>query len=347
MIYLYDSKTYIDEISNEASKDIYKGFKNKKFLVTGGTGLILSYFVDVLLANVEFDGKIMLVVRNLANAKKRFSKHLNDKRLVFINVALSKIHELVFDDDIDYVISGASITSPTGYASYPADVILDNIAGLKNLLEVAKNKNSTAILLSSCEIYGINESPILDETSPSIFKVNEQRSCYNLAKAVCENLCIAYLGQYNVHFKIVRLSRIFGPTMKIDDSKALSQFIKNVLNNENIVLRSKGEQEFNYQYVADTVRSISYVLLRGEPDNIYNCTSNESITLFELANLVAKTNNKVVEFNLDDNLNGKGYSKTTKSIMSVKKLHSIGYTDNYTIEEGIKNTLKILKEIYR
>lgn len=343
---LYESKTYSEEILKETRKDIYKGFKNEKFLITGGTGLILSYFIDVLLANTEFDGKIMLVVRNLENAKKRFKKYLDDKRLSFINVELSRVHELKFDDDIDYVISGASIASPTGYAKYPADVILDNIIGLKNLLEVAKNKNSTVVLFSSCEIYGMNESPILDEESPSIFKVYEQRSCYNLAKAVCENLCVAYLGQYNVHFKIVRLSRIFGPTMKIDDSKALSQFIKNVLNNENVILRSKGEQEFNYQYVADTTRAISYVLLNGKLDSIYNCTSNEFITLFKLANLVARTHNKIVEFNLDDNLGGKGYSKSTRSVMSVEKLHSLGYRDNYSIEEGIKKTLAVLKEVY-
>lgn len=346
MIDLYDSKTYVNEILKETNKHIYNDFKNSSFLITGGTGLILSYFVDVLLANPNFSGKLTLVVRNLETAKNRFRKYLGDERLTFINVALSKIHEVEFNDDIDYVISGASITSPTGYASYPADVILDNIVGLKNLLEVAKIKKSTVILLSSSEVYGINESPTLEEESSSIFKVYEQRSCYNLAKAICENLCIAYLGQFNVHYQIIRPSRIFGPTMKIDDSKALSQFIKNVLNDEDIVIRSKGEQEFNYQYVADTVRAISYIIANGKLDNIYNCTSNESTTLFNLATLIARISNKDVKFDLNDNLNGKGYSKTSRSIMSVDKLHSLGYKDNYTIEEGIKNTLKILKEIY-
>lgn len=343
---LYGSETYINEISNETSKDIYRGFKDKNFLITGGTGLILSYLTDILLASSQYTGKIILAVRNIESAKQRFSKYVDDPRLTIIQVPLSKIDEVQFTENFDYVISGASITSPTGYAKYPVDVIMDNITGLQKLLEVAKVKGSRAILFSSSEVYGINQDDPLSEKSPSIFLVNEQRSCYNLAKAVCENLCYAYLGQYGVHFQILRLSRIFGPTMKIDDSKALSQFLKNALNNQDIVLRSKGDQVFNYQYVADTVKAVAYVLLRGKVDEVYNCTGNESISLKDLAGLIAGANGRNVTTNLGDDLDGKGYSKTNKSVLDVQKLYSLGFANDYSIKGGIINTLKVLKDVH-
>lgn len=341
---IYNSKTYQSELAFVSKDAIFSEFKDKNILLTGGTGLILSYFIDVLLTS-NFNGKLFLVTRSLSRAKGRFSNFCNDKRLIFIEGELDSFN--VPNEKIDYIIGGASKTDPYSYANFPTSIILDNINGTKYLLDIAKTKKSKFLFLSSVEIYGITDNLILNEDDLCTYNVRAQRSCYNLAKATCENLCLAYAGEYGVKFNAIRLSRIFGPTVKLTDTKAMTQFINKALNKEDIVLKSKGEQIFNYQYVADTIRGIAYVLLKGKDNEVYNCTNNEEHSLKDLAEYIASLANKKVVFDLNDDFHGKGYSVAKNAIMNISKLESLGFENKFKVLDSLKETLQILNEIYK
>ena len=341
---IYKSNKYLTEIKKVSLESIFNGFNNKNILLTGGTGLILSYLVDVLLTS-DFNGKLFLVTRGLSRAKERFFKFCNDKRLVFIEGELDSFK--VPNERIDYIIGGASKTDPYSYANFPTSIILDNIYGTKYLLDIAKIKKSKFLFLSSVEIYGITDNLILNEDDLCTYNVRAQRSCYNLAKATCENLCLAYAGEYGVKFNAIRLSRIFGPTVKLTDTKAMTQFINKALNKEDIVLKSKGEQIFNYQYVADTIRGIAYVLLKGKDNEVYNCTNNEEHSLKELAEYIASLANKKVVFDFNDDFQGKGYSVAKNAIMNISKLEGLGFQNKFKVLDSLKGTLQILNEIYK
>lgn len=341
---LYTSKIYIDELKSLQNDDIFSKFDGKSILLSGGTGLILSYFIDVILLNKDLNVKIYVITRNIENAKQRFSYFINDNRLTFIEGDVNSNININLKS-LDYVISGASKTDPLNYSKYPVEVLIDNIFGCYNLIKIALKYKSTFLLLSSCEVYGINNDSILNEDSKSIINILENRSSYNLAKMSSENMCINFMKEYDLKTKIIRFSRIFGPTLKSTDTKALSQFLFSGINGQNIVLKSKGEQKFSYQYVGDAVRAISYVLLKESDNVVFNSTNDEVYKLKELASFIAKECNVNVIFQINDEFSGTGYSKAINSILSINKLKNIGFNNKFNIKYALYDTIKIFKEI--
>jgi len=129
--------------------------------------------------------------------------------------------------------------------------------------------------MSSVEVYGnaIGQDVYTEDYTGKL-NLSNARSCYTKSKRVCEAMCQSYIAKKGVKVKIVRLSRVFGPTMLESDSKALSQFIKKAIVGEGIVLKSKGDQFFSYTYVTDVVSAMLHVLINGEIGVAYNI-SNE------------------------------------------------------------------------
>lgn len=342
---IYESDLYIHQITEEAKKDIYSSLHDKNILMTGGTGQILSFFVDTLLSSPIFAGRLLLVVRNIDRARQRFSKFVNDPRLSLIEKSLYEIDQLDFSEPINYVISGAAKADPYNYAHFPVDVILEQINGVRSLMSVSLKKHSKFLFLSSVEAYGVNPKSELKEDDYSIVSSFEGRSCYNLAKITGENLCLSYHNQYGACFNIIRFSRIFGPTTKKDDTKALSQFLNNALNGQDIVLKSSGSQLFSYQYVADAVRAIAYVLAFGSNTQIYNSTNPEVYPLKEIAKFIASLANKKVTFEAIDEYAGCGYSKAKNAVLNIDKIQKLGFSNEYSIFKSIRETFEILKNL--
>ena len=131
--------------------------------------------------------------------------------------------------------------------------------------------------------------------------------------------------------------------MKIDDSKAVAQFIKKGLAREDIVLKSEGSQLFSYSYVADAVSGLLTVILKGENGTAYNIADSESdITLKNLAGIIAEYAGKNVVFELPDDNERRGYSPAVKAVMNPSRLKSLGWSPLYDIKTGIRRTLYIM-----
>jgi len=134
--------------------------------------------------------------------------------------------------------------------------------------------------------------------------------------------------------------------MQMSDSKAIAQFIKKASVGEDIAIKSKGDQLFSYTYVADTVSAILYILLKGQCGEAYNVADEKSdITLKDLSELIAKTANTKVIFEMPDATESKGYSKATKATLDPGKLKGLGWKSIYDIDRGIRETLNILNNI--
>ena len=182
-----------------------------------------------------------------------------------------------------------------------------------------------------------------DCSASAVQNLLNARSCYPESKRLSEALCYSYMAEHQVNVKIVRLSRVFGPTMLMSDTKASSQFILKALAGEDIILKSRGEQFFSYTYVADAVKAMLYVLLHGElgvPYNISNADCN--VKLKEFAGTCAHWANKEVVFDLPSEVEQKGYSVAMYAILDNDKLLSLGFKPLYSFEEAIHRTLDIL-----
>ena len=210
------------------------------------------------------------------------------------------------------------------------------------------HKPERVFMMSSVEVYGENrgDTELFDENYSGYINCNTARAGYPESKRLCEALCQSYISQYGLDVVIGRLSRVYGPTMAKDDSKALAQFIRNALNIEDIVLKSEGTQLYSYSHVSDLVDAMLFIMNNAKCGEVYNIADNKSdIRLRDLASILAHYNNKEVVFQLPDEVERKGFSTATKAIMSSEKINELGWNPYYSIEEGLSESLDIMREM--
>lgn len=337
---------YLEDLEAIVSTNILNQIDGKSFLITGATGLIGLCLIDAIMfankhgANI----KIYAVGRDRNKAKKRLGEYYKDGRFHFIEQDVR--HPIPSDFHVDFVIPLASNTHPLAYSQYPIETIEINIKGAEYALKKAEECNATILYPSTVEVYGNaigNET--FNEDYTGKLNLSNARSCYPESKRLSEALCLSYIAEKNVKVKIVRLSRIFGPTMFMNDTKASSQFIIKALNGEDIVLKSKGEQFFSYTYVADAVSAILHVLLKGKVGFSYNIANeNCNIHLKEFAQACANIAGTQVIFDLPNDLERAGYSVATQAIQETGRLKSIGFIPKYNFNSAIERTISILKD---
>ena len=234
------------------------------------------------------------------------------------------------------------------YTAEPINTILANLLGTKNMLDIAmKTPGSRFLLLSSVEVYGENrgDADYFTESYCGYIDCNTLRAGYSEAKRVSEAMCQAYIREKDVDAVIIRLPRCYGPTMRMADTKALSQFIKKGLSGEDIVLKSEGKQFYSYAFAADVVLGMLYALNSGACGEAYNLADGRSdIALRELAALVAEIAGSKVVYELPSEAEQIGYSTATRAVMRGDKLNTLGWCPHYDIETGIKLTMRMLRD---
>jgi len=348
---LYDNSLYMEDVKFVANLDLpWNKLKDKSVLLSGATGLIGSFLVDVLLEKNSTDDlncTVYALGRSKERTEARFSKHVGDSHFIFIQHDVNLPLSLEGIGTIDYVLHLASNTHPLQYSTDPIGTITTNILGVQNMLEFASTHNATRFAFaSSNEIYGENRGDVefFDEDYCGYINCNTMRAGYPESKRCGEALCQAYKAQKNLDIVIPRLTRSYGPTMLLSDSKAISQFIKKGIDGEDIVLKSAGTQYYSYQYVSDSVSGLLYVLLCGENGSAYNIAeANSDIMLKDLAKAIADASGTKVVFEIPDSVEAAGYSTATKARLSGDKLKALGWKSRYDITSGMERTLTILK----
>ena len=349
---LLDSKIYIDDIKKLTQMPLnYEVLKNKSMLITGACGLIGSFLIDTIMyLNQHNDLACHIYALGLSKEKglKRFKSYIDNKLFTYISHDVNNS----FDDieiDANYIIHLASNTHPVQYALKPISTIKTNVIGTNNLLEYAISHNCERfVYASSNEIYGENrgDTELFDETYCGYIDCNTLRAGYSESKRCGEALCQAYISEKKLDVVIARFTRTYGPTMLKDDSKVISQFINKALNNEDIVLKSEGNQYYSFTYVFDAVYGLLTVLLKGKVGEAYNISNiNSDITLKDLAHTISKMVGKKVVFELPNDTESKGFSKATKARLDSSKIKDIGYIAQFDIDKGLRHTLDILKEV--
>lgn len=350
---IYENETYIEDIKKVAEYNFpWEVLKDKSMLVSGGSGLIGSFLVDVIAYRNKYYGlncRMNILGRNEERFERRFGYCAEYGKLKFIR---HDINRPLDDNGIgknDYVIHMASNTHPVAYSTEPIETITTNIIGLLNMLEYSCRVGSKrGLFASSNEIYGENRGDVelFSEEYCGYIDSNSVRAGYPESKRCGEALCQAYIRQKNMDIVIPRFTRTYGPTMLMSDTKAVSQFIKKAVAGEDIVLKSQGTQYYSYTYVGDAVLGLLTVLFYGERGEAYNIADERSdIMLKDLAAIIARSENKQVVFEVPEAVESVGYSKATKARLDGTKIKKLGWNAQYDIEEGIGRTIRMLKEV--
>lgn len=309
-------------------------------LVTGATGLIGMHLVDALM--LMGDVQVTAVGRNREKASARLGEYFGEERFRFLE------HDVraPFPTELsaDFIIPLASNTHPKAYSDYPAETLLINTLGCQHALDLARRCGATLLYPSTVEVYGnARGTDVFTEDYTGELNLANARACYPESKRASEALCLSYAAEYGVDVKIVRLSRVFGPTMLMSDTKASSQFIMKALAKENIVLKSEGTQHFSYTYATDAVSAMLHVMLNGESGTAYNIANPScDVYLRDFAGLCASFAGTRIVFDLPDERERRGYSIATQAIMSPQRLLELGWLPCYNIRKAIEHTITIL-----
>ena len=343
------NEIYENEIADIANYSIdWKRISGKSILITGASGLLGTGIIDTaMFRNKVYNDNIQIyaVSRDKNKAEERFGDYWAQRLFHFVQADVNQ--PLDVDADIDYIIHAASNTHPQLYARDPIGSLMTNIEGTKNVLEFGRRKNVKRVLfLSSVEIYGnaLKENDIFDEKYCGYLDCNTLRAGYPEGKRAGEALCQAYREKYGMDIVIPRLSRVYGPTMRMDDSKALSQFILNAVNGEDIVLKSEGKQRFSYVYAADAVRALFLILFDGVDGAAYNIAdTHETLQLREIAKILAEISDRQVVFDLPNEVEKKGFSRAQTAVLATDKIQKLGWKAQYDMENGLKRTVEIMR----
>ena len=158
-------------------------------------------------------------------------------------------------------------------------------------------------------------------------------------------MCVGMHDEYGLNTKIVRLAHTYGPGMSINDGRVQADFLKNVINNQDIIMKSDGSSIRTYTYVSDSVNGIFKVLLSSK-DIVYNISDDKEISIKGLAEtLVELSDNSKLVMEIDDTL-AKGSASFKRGILSNEKIKKeLNWYPKYDVKEGFRRTIEYLKDV--
>ena len=313
-------------------------------LVTGATGLIGGCVVDILMNRTEKNYVVYASGRNEERARNRFSSYWNDSAFRFMKHEITE--PLHSDIQFDYVICAACGASPFLYATDPVGIMKSNICGVDNILSyLSRQEKSRFLYVSSGEVYGEGDGQIFTEEDSGYVNPLILRACYPSAKRASETLCISYAHQYRMDVSIARPCHIYGPHFTQSDTRVYAQFIRNVLNDEDIVMKSAGEQYRSWCYVVDCASALLHILLKGENGVAYNIADpGSNVTIRQLAEIIADIGGRQVRMVIPDEIETKGFNVVKKSLFSITKLKSLGWQISGDFHSKLQSTINEMKQ---
>ena len=340
-----EMNTYNDDIQQVFEEDLpWDKLSSTNILITGATGLIGSTLVEVLMSNPHRDYCVYASGRNLERARKRFENYLSLETFHFIEYDVM----LPFQSDVqfDYIIHAASNASPNAFSRNPVEIVKANVYGVSNLIEYGIRHGMKRFLyVSSGEVYGEGDGRVISEDYSGYVDCLNPRSCYPSSKRTAETLCASYASEYGVDVAIARPCHIYGPNFTEADNRVYAQFIRNILNGEDIIMKSTGAQIRSWCYVVDCVSALLFVLLKSVSGDAYNIADpNSVLSIRQLADMLANIGGTKVVMDVPSEMEIRGYNPVSKSVFSVDKLAALGWKVSGTMNEKMMKTVRHLKK---
>ena len=249
-------------------------------VVAGGAGFIGSHICDALVAR----GDSVIAIDNLVTGRRANVAHLVDHPQ-FLLVEHDVCQLLALDGPIHAVLDLASPASPVDFATLAIEILEVGSSGTRNLLIMARDHGARFLLASTSEVYG---DPLLHPQPESYWgNVNPigPRSCYDEAKRFSEAITMAFHRTHGVDVRIARIFNTYGPRMRPDDGRVVTNFLGQALTGVPLTVYGDGKQTRSFCYVDDEVRGL-LALLDGAVIGPVNIGNPTEFTMLELAEAV-------------------------------------------------------------
>jgi dTDP-glucose 4,6-dehydratase len=255
-------------------------------LVTGGAGFLGSHLCEYFLNK----GHEVICMDNLITGSKDNISSIKNKSFQFVEHNVSEFINL--EGELDYIMHFASPASPIDYLELPIQTLKVGALGTHNALGLAKAKSATFLLASTSEVYG---DPLV-HPQPEAYWGNVNpigpRGVYDEAKRFAEAITMAYHRTHGVNTKIVRIFNTYGPRMRVNDGRAIPNFLKQAIMEKDLTVYGDGSQTRSFCFVSDLVEGL-YRLLMSKQNYPINIGNPNEMTIKEMADkIVQATNSK-------------------------------------------------------
>lgn len=304
-----------------------------KILLTGGAGFIGSHLSEKLLE----DGHEVIVIDNLCSSNKSNIEHLlGRENFEFKNQDV--LDEVKLESDLDFVLHFASRASPDNYQEYPIHTMRTNSEGTLKMLELADRKDAKFMFASTSEVYGNPEAhPQREDYNGNVNPVGP-RSCYDEGKRFGEAATVSYDMKNSIDYRIIRIFNTYGPRLRKDDGRVISNFLTQALNDEPLTVYGDGSQTRSFCFIDDLVNGIIKAM-DSEKGEIFNLGNPDEFTILELAEKVQEvieTDSEITYQELPED----DPERRRPDISRAKE--ELGWEPEIKLEEGLKRTAEYL-----
>jgi len=315
-----------------------KTARSKTALVAGGAGFIGSHLTDALLQ----DGFHVIVLDNLCTGQARNLAHLrNEPRLDVLEPAdvMDPLPTVLFRPGvkIDRIYNLACPASPVHYQADPEHTLMTSVLGTRNLLRLSEKTGARFLLASTSEVYGDPDVHPQAESYWGNVNSTGPRACYDEGKRAAETLTFDFARAGRADVRVVRIFNTYGPRMRADDGRVVSNFINQAMRDEDITIYGDGSQTRSFCYVDDLVEGLrSLMEYEGDYRGPVNIGNPHELTIGDLVGRVlrlTRSRSKIIEqaLPIDD---------PRRRRPNIDLAHQLlGWEPKVDLESGLKRTI--------
>jgi dTDP-glucose 4,6-dehydratase len=305
-----------------------------RVVITGGAGFIGSHLAERLLA----EGHEVIVLDNLSTSHPRNIAHLlGDKRFQFVEVDCTEY--IYVDGPVDSIFHLASLPSPVDYLKKPIQTLKVGALGTHKTLGLARAKGARFLLASTSEVYG---DPLV-HPQPETYWGNVNpvgpRGVYDESKRFAEAMTMAYHRYHGVPTRIVRIFNTYGPRMRADDGRVVTNFAAQALRGEALTVYDDGKRTRSFCYVSDLVDGMLRLIESNESAPV-NLGNPHEMTILEFAHLVkrlADSKSEIVFITPTDERTKDDPVTRRPDISKARQL--LGWEPKVKVEDGLRSTI--------
>jgi UDP-glucuronate decarboxylase len=306
-----------------------------KILITGGAGFLGSHLCDRLIS----EGNEVICLDNFFTGLKQNIIHLLDNP----NFELMR-HDVVdpFKVEVDQIYNLACPASPVHYQHNPIKTVKTSVMGAINALGLAKRVGARILQASTSEVYGDPEVHPQPEDYRGNVNPIGPRACYDEGKRCAETLFFDYHRQNKVDIRVIRIFNTYGPRMRPDDGRVVSNFIVQALKGEDITVYGDGKQTRSFCYVDDLIEAMIRMMNQEEIIGPVNTGNPNEFTILELAEKVIELTGSKSKIIFKDLPEDDPMQRKPDNTLAREKLD---WEPQIQLEEGLEKTITYFKPL--
>jgi len=322
-------------------------FDKKNILVIGGAGFIGSHLCDEFIKT----SKVICIDNFSTGNEKNIDHLLSEPNFEFIRhditepIDLATLPELqkfkIEFQGIQEIYNLACPMSPKNFNKNKIAILSVNSYGVKNALDLAVKHKAKFLHFSSSVVYGLKDeyNKKIKENNIGFIDNLSERSCYDEGKRFAESMVINYKEKYQIDTKIIRLFRVYGPRMKLNDGQMIPDFVYNAIDNKDLIIFGDENFSSSFCYISDCIDAVLKMMLSDLSGPI-NIGSDIKVNLTDLAKDIIL------------NIKSKSGIKYKKEMLFMKPLHipditkarnELGWMPIVALKKGIENTIYELR----